>query len=95
MSVSGKVTETPLKALLTAPTKPPVLNPWARYANGCLIGRVYNHPKLSDGKIIATSFVLELNEALGYARTLNTYYKLVNKRSAAEIKRLRSEMRKQ
>ena len=95
MSVSAKVTDTLLKALLTAPIKPPVLNPWARFSNGCLIGRVYNHPRLSDGKVIATSFVLELDEELGYARTLNTYYKLLNKSSVAKIQRLRREMRKQ
>lgn len=95
MSVIGETPDIVSKALLLEPSKPAILNPWARYAGGFLIGRVYNHPLLSDGKIIVTSLVLELDEPAGYAKTINTHYKLVNKSSVAAIKRLRRDMRKQ
>lgn len=79
---------------LEAPNEilPAVLDPWARY-EGCLIGRVFNHPRMSDGKIVVTTRVLKLDAKAGYAKTLNTHYKLGNKRTADEIFRLHREMR--
>lgn len=82
-----------LDARCNSPQNPAVLNPWARYENGCLIGRVFNHPRLADGKIVVTTRVLKLDAKAGYAKTLNTHYKLGNKRTADEIFRLHREMR--
>lgn len=89
------VEDRPLDKRSTAPQKPAVLNPWARYMRGSLIGRVYNHPRFSDGKVIVTSLVLEIDEVRGYAITLNTYYRLANKSTVDGIRHLRRQMRGQ
>lgn len=95
MNISAKVTDLSLKELLTGPPRQPVLNPWAPYLDGRLVGRVYNHPRLADGKIVVTSQVLELDARRGFARTLNTYYRLVNKSTVNDIRRLQRELRGQ
>lgn len=92
MTTAATVKELSLEALITETQKPAVLNPWARYMGG-LIGRVYNHPRLCDGKVVVTSRILELDAKRGYARTLNTHYRLVNKSTVKDIMRLRHEMR--
>lgn len=89
------VKDLPLDARCNSPQNPAVLNPWARYEAGLLIGRVYNHPRLADGKVVVTSRVLELDARRGFARTLNTFYRLVNKSTVKDIMRLRREMRGQ
>jgi hypothetical protein len=83
------------EAMSKTPQKPALLNPWSRYMGGSLIGRVYNHPRLSDGKIIVTSVVMEIDEVRGFARTLNTYYRLINKSTVVDIRRLKRQMRGQ
>ena len=73
--------------------RPPLLSPWALHPYGVLIGRVFNHPRLSDGKVIVTSTVVVMNEAEGWAQTRNTRYQLRDKRSCIDLKRIRREMR--
>lgn len=82
-----------VELLITAPERPALLNPWAPY-HGSLIGRVFNHPRLSDGKVIVTSTVMAMSEDLGFAQTRNTYYVLKNRRTASAIFRLRRYMRR-
>jgi hypothetical protein len=53
----------------------------------CLEGRVYGHPKLTDGDIIVTSQLLGVcNRDRLYARTLSRWYCLAND-LGAEIRR--------
>jgi hypothetical protein len=45
----------------------------------CLIGEVYEHPRLSDGKEVATSAITDLDEVNNTAETQNTVYTLGKK----------------
>jgi hypothetical protein len=71
----------------------PLLHPWALHPCGVLIGRVFNHPRLNDGKVIVTSLVLDMDENEGWAQTLNTRYRLREKLGLAELQKIRREMR--
>jgi hypothetical protein len=87
-------TENHVVPLNADPERPALLSPWAPYKYGCLVGRVFNHPRLSDGKVIVTSTVVAMNEDLGFAQTRNTYYILRDRRTASVILRLRRSMRR-
>lgn len=73
--------------------RPPLLHPWALHPCGVLIGRVFNHPRLNDGKVIVTSLVLAMDEDEGWAQTLNTRYRLREKLGLADLQKIRREMR--
>lgn len=70
----------------------PLLDPWAPYM-GILIGRVFNHPRLSDGKVIFTSSVLHVAEDQSYAMTRNTHYRLRNRKTVDDLLELRRNLR--
>jgi hypothetical protein len=75
--------------------RPPLLYPWALHPCGVLIGRVFNHPRINDGKVIVTSIVLDIDEAKGWAQTLNTRYQLRKKLSCSDMQRIRREMKEE
>lgn len=56
----------------------PVLDGWslARRSEDCLVGRVTGHPRIQDGRVAVTSGLWMLAPALGYARSLNRFYRL-------------------
>ncbi len=49
------------------------------YTGRLLIGEVYDHPHIPDGKVVNTSKVLYINKEIGIAETLNTVYILLGK----------------
>lgn len=56
----------------------PVLENWTLFADH-LNGNVYGHPRFEDGHPVITSMVMEINEEEGWAKTMNTDYKLGKK----------------
>lgn len=56
----------------------PILDGWslAKRSEACLVGRVTGHPKIDDGRVAVTSGLWMLAPALGYARSLNRFYRL-------------------
>ena len=63
-----------LERLAEAPT----LHGWGvgRRAEACLVGTMIGHPKIADGSIGATSGLWLVAPGLGYARSLNRFYRL-------------------
>lgn len=55
--------------------KAPLLNEW-RLVGVCLHGQVVGHPRLGDRPNVRTSAVIALEVEAGWARTLNTLYRL-------------------
>ena len=55
--------------------KAPLLNNW-RLIGTSLYGHVTGHPRLGDRPNVRTSVVLDLEIEAGWARTLNTLYRL-------------------
>lgn len=59
----------------------PELRGWSFLRSGrslCLTGRVRGHPVLDDDRKILTSEIVAIGAELDWARTLNTFYRLVD-----------------
>lgn len=56
----------------------PILDVWslAKRSEACLVGRVTGHPRIHDGRVAVTSGLWLLAPGLGYARSLNRFYRL-------------------